>query len=147
MKVQVKALVLHLCLTLCDPRTVARQVSLPTEFFRQEYWSGQLFPSPGSLPDPGMGPGSPARQASSLPSEPPGKPHPLCMLTHCRHHALSCHIHTCFLVTYTRAGSHGLYQPMRVLILLETWFSEFKGVLGCHSFFHNLTFNRKIDES
>ena len=27
------------------------------------------------LPDPGIEPGSPALQADSLPSEPPGKPH------------------------------------------------------------------------
>ena len=32
------------------------------------------FPSPGDLPDPGMEPGSPALQADSSPSEPPGKP-------------------------------------------------------------------------
>ena len=30
-------------------------------------------PPPGDLPDPGMEPGSPALQADSLPSEPPGK--------------------------------------------------------------------------
>ena len=42
------------------------------EFSRQEYWSGLLFPSPGDLPDPGIEPGSPALQADSLPSEPPG---------------------------------------------------------------------------
>ena len=30
------------------------------------------FPSPGDLPDPGIEPGSPALQADSLPSEPPG---------------------------------------------------------------------------
>jgi len=44
------------------------------EFSRQEYWSGLPFPSPGDLPDPGIKPGSPALQADSLPSEPPGKP-------------------------------------------------------------------------
>ena len=44
------------------------------EFSGQEYWSGLPFPSPGDLPDPGMEPGSPALQADSLPSEPPGKP-------------------------------------------------------------------------
>ena len=43
-------------------------------FSRQEYWSGLPFPSPGDLPDPGIEPGSPALQADSLPSEPPGKP-------------------------------------------------------------------------
>ena len=41
-------------------------------FSRQEYWSGLPFPSPGDLPDPGLEPGSPALQADSLPSEPPG---------------------------------------------------------------------------
>ena len=43
------------------------------EFSRQEYWSGLPIPSPGDLPDPGIEPGSPALQADSLPSEPPGK--------------------------------------------------------------------------
>ena len=44
------------------------------EFSRPEYWSGQPFPSPGDLPDPGIELGSPALQADSLPTEPPGKP-------------------------------------------------------------------------
>ena len=39
----------------------------------QEYCSGLLFPSPGHLPNPGIEPGSPALQADSLASEPPGK--------------------------------------------------------------------------
>jgi len=43
-------------------------------FSRQEYWSGLPFPSPGDLPNPGIGPRSPALQADSLLSEPPGKP-------------------------------------------------------------------------
>ena len=43
------------------------------EFFRQEYWSGLPFPSPGDLPNPGIKPESPALQADSLPSEPPDK--------------------------------------------------------------------------
>ena len=43
-------------------------------FSRQEYWSGLSFPSRGDLPDPGIEPGSPALQADSLPSKPPGKP-------------------------------------------------------------------------
>ena len=42
-------------------------------FSRQEYWSGLLLPSPGDLPNPDIEPGSPALQADSLPSEPPGK--------------------------------------------------------------------------
>ena len=40
----------------------------------QEYWSGLRFPSPGDLPNSGIKPRSPALQANSLPSEPPGKP-------------------------------------------------------------------------
>ena len=44
------------------------------EFSRQECESGQPFPSPGNLPNLGIEPGSPALQADSLPSEPPGSP-------------------------------------------------------------------------
>ena len=40
---------------------------------RQEYWSELPFSSPGDLADPGIRPRSPALQADSLPSEPPGK--------------------------------------------------------------------------
>ena len=56
------------------PWTVAHQAPLSVGFSRQEYWSGLPFPSLGDLPDPGIEPGSPALQADSLPSEPPGKP-------------------------------------------------------------------------
>ena len=42
-------------------------------FSRQEYRSGSPFPSPVDLPDPGIEPRSPALQADTLPSEPPGK--------------------------------------------------------------------------
>ena len=56
------------------PQIVAHQAPLSMEFSRQEYWSGLPFPTPGDLPDPGIKPGSPALQADSLPSEPPGKP-------------------------------------------------------------------------
>ena len=37
------------------------------EFFRQEYWSGLPFPSPGDLPGPGIKPRSPTLQAEALP--------------------------------------------------------------------------------
>ena len=43
-------------------------------FSRQEYWSGLPCPPPGNLPKPGIESRSPALQADSLPSEPPGKP-------------------------------------------------------------------------
>ena len=55
------------------PRTVALQAPLSMEISRQE-WSGLPVLSPGDFPDPGIEPGSPALQADSLPSEPPGKP-------------------------------------------------------------------------
>ena len=61
------------CLTLVTPFTVACQAPLSVGFSRQEYWSGLPFPSPKDLPNPGIRSGSPALQADSLPSEPPGK--------------------------------------------------------------------------
>ena len=42
--------------------------------FRQEYWSGLPFPSPGDLPDPGIEPASPTMAGEFLTTEPPGKP-------------------------------------------------------------------------
>ena len=60
--------VVQSCLTLETPRA-----PLSMEFSRQEYWSGLPFPSPGNLFSSGIKPRSPALQAVSLPSEPPGK--------------------------------------------------------------------------
>ena len=60
--------------------TIAPQAPPSMGFSRQEYWSGLPFLSPGDLPeildlqDPGIESGSPALQADSLLSEPPGKP-------------------------------------------------------------------------
>ena len=51
---------------------VARQAPLSMGFSRQEYWSGLPFPSPGDLANTGIEPRSPALQADSLPTEPPG---------------------------------------------------------------------------
>ena len=51
---------------------IARRASLSIEFFRQEHWSGQPFPFPWALPDPGIEPASPALQAASLPLSQPG---------------------------------------------------------------------------
>ena len=69
-----KARVVQLCPTLCNPWTVAHQAPLFLEFSRQEYWSGLPFPSPGDLPDPGINPKSPTLQADSLSSEPQASP-------------------------------------------------------------------------
>ena len=38
------------------PWNVAHQAPLTMEFFRQEYWRGVPFPTPGDLPDPGIEP-------------------------------------------------------------------------------------------
>ena len=56
------------------PLTVAHQAPLFVGFSRQEYWSGLRCPLPGNLPDPEIESRSPALQADSLLSEPPGKP-------------------------------------------------------------------------
>ena len=45
-------------LTRGDPWAIALQASLSMGFWRQEYWSGLPFCSPGDLPDPGIKLGS-----------------------------------------------------------------------------------------
>ena len=46
----------------------------PWGFYRQEYWTRLPCPPPGDLPDWGIKAASPALQADSLTTEPPGKP-------------------------------------------------------------------------
>ena len=41
-------------------------------FPRQEYWSGESFPPPGDLPDPGIESVSPALAGDFFTTEPPG---------------------------------------------------------------------------
>ena len=41
----------------------ACQAPLSLGFYRQEYWSGLLYPPPGERPNPGIEPKSPALQA------------------------------------------------------------------------------------
>ena len=55
------------------PWTVAHQAYLSMGFPRKEYWSGLPFPSPGDLPELGIELATPASQADSSLSEPPGK--------------------------------------------------------------------------
>ena len=69
------------------PWTVAYQVPLSVEFSRQEYESELLFPSPGDLPDLGIGPRSPALAGGFFTIESPGKPDMeyyvgVCLLSH-----------------------------------------------------------------
>ena len=60
-------LVAQSCPTLCDPMDCNLPGCLFMGFSRQEYWSGELVPSPGDLSDPGIEPKSPTLQADSLP--------------------------------------------------------------------------------
>ena len=65
---------LQSCTSLCDPIDGGPPGSPPSlGFTRQEHWSGLPFPSPGHLPNLGIEPRSPALQADSLLSEPPGE--------------------------------------------------------------------------
>ena len=66
-------LVIQLFQLFSTPWTIAHQAPPSMGFSRQEYWSGLPFPSPGDLPEPGIEPRSPALQADTLTSEPPGK--------------------------------------------------------------------------
>ena len=64
--------------TLCDPMDCSLTGSLlSVEFSRQEYWSGQTFPSSGDLPNPGIKPGSLTWQVDCSLSEPEGSPESL----------------------------------------------------------------------
>ena len=74
-----KVKVIQLCTTLCDPVDCSLPGS-PVHGILQartlENGNTWLpFSSPRDLPDPGVEPRSPALQAYSLPSEPPGKPY------------------------------------------------------------------------
>ena len=54
LRMHAKSLQLHL--TLCSPTDCSPPAPLSIGFFRQEYWSGLPFPSPGDLPFPGIKP-------------------------------------------------------------------------------------------
>ena len=71
------AFMLRLCLTLCDPWTIAHQAPLSMEFSRQKYWSGLPFSTPGDLPESGFEPASlpsPVLAGIFFTNMPPGKP-------------------------------------------------------------------------
>ena len=60
--------------TLCHPMNHSPPGSSVHGILQAEYWSGLPFPSPVSLPHPGIKPGSPTLEVDSLLSEPQGKP-------------------------------------------------------------------------
>ena len=65
---RVKVKVAQLCPTLCEPIDIVHGI------LQVRILEWEAFPSPGYLPNPGIEPRSPALQADSLLSEPPGKP-------------------------------------------------------------------------
>ena len=87
------------------------------EFLRRESWSWLLFPSLGDLLNTGIEPGSPALQANSLLSEPPGKPKKIfvrLLLKNTFGHL--CPIHPCFplkVVKYTDFQKFILFKVVR----------------------------------
>ena len=54
--------------------TLTHQDPLSMEFYRQEYWSGLPFPTPGHLPNPGIKSASLALAGGFFTTAPPGKP-------------------------------------------------------------------------
>ena len=62
------------CLTLCDPMDCSLPGSSLHGILQARVLEWVAFPSPGTLPNPGIEPRSPALQADALTSEPPGKP-------------------------------------------------------------------------
>ena len=65
------------CPTVCDPMDCSLSgfsIHGFFFFFRQEYWSGLRFPSPGDLPDPGIKPPSSAIAGKFDTPEPSGSP-------------------------------------------------------------------------
>ena len=64
--VKVKVKSLSRVQLFATPWTVTHQAPLSMGFFRQQYWSGLSFPSPGDLPDPGIEPRSSTLQADTF---------------------------------------------------------------------------------
>ena len=105
-KVKVKSVSHSVVFDSVNPGAVSCQAPLSMELSRQEYWSGQPFPSPGDLPDPGIECESPTLQTDSLQSEPLGKPQVSCkilIVLHPPHVSLPPNIH--FFLHYYHSAS------------------------------------------
>ena len=66
------AKLLQSCLTLCDPMDCSPPGSSDHGILQTRLLKSVDCPPPGDLPDPGIEPASPALQANSLTTEPPG---------------------------------------------------------------------------
>ena len=66
--------IIQSCPTLCDPMDCSLPDSSIHGILQVRILEWVAMSSPGDLPDPGIEPWSPALQANSLLSEPPGKP-------------------------------------------------------------------------
>ena len=98
------------------------------QLFRQHFWKGLPFPSPGDLPNPAIEPRSPASQTDSSPSEPPGKSQRLDRLiprSIIFWRTISGHVHEprishtsevrkCLFITFRGASSRSLFLRSRV---------------------------------
>ena len=103
------------------PWTVAHQAPLSMGFFRKEYWRGLPFPSPGDLSSPEVESWSPALQADSLPSEPPGKPN--LKITSGKYFLSHISVQPC--------GSC-LYKPLTLFLGTLIWFYPTKCLPNCN---------------
>ena len=70
-------LVAQSCLTLCDPMDYSPPGFSVHRILQARILDWVAIPFSRGSANPGIEPGSPALQATSLPSEPPGKPHSL----------------------------------------------------------------------
>ena len=70
-----RSLKIQLIFFFCIFALSNRRDNLSIEFSSQVYWNGEPFPSSGNLSNPGIKSGSPALQADSSLSEPPGRNH------------------------------------------------------------------------
>ena len=119
--------------------TVACQAPLTMEIFRQEYWNGLPFPTPGDLPNPGIKPTSVADSLLMCHLQCPrkvGKKHkkPMkdCLSAHCEWsevaqlYPLFCNPMDCSLPGFS---VHGIFQA-RVLEWVAISFSRGSSRLG-----------------
>ena len=119
------------------PWTVAHQAPPSMGFSRQEYWSGLLFPSPGDVPNPGIEPLSPALQANSLPSEPPGKPIQCKCYVNCKYSINAVWIVATWQIHVLLFGTSGIFCCPRYFQFEVDWCRncEYRGLtVPCFTF-------------